>query len=375
MTDLPTGTSDPPSFSTCDKSVKGDISRNGRHFGQLVERMVKFALLAASGVQAGSLYGAYDVLSAAGAVWSMVDGVPQQPRFEVEIAGRTTQALVGSGGVAVRPTASFDDIGPVEAVYVPAISFDPSVPLETAYGQELAFISRQHAAGAMIASACSGSLLVAAAGLLDDQEATTHWAFAPLMRRLFPAVRLREDQVFIASGRGGRILSAGGGTGWHDVILYLIARYGSLELARQQARMFLLQWHPDGQSPFAACLAVDMDAAVQSAQAWLAENVDAESPVARAASVARLPQRTFARRFRQATGMSPLAFVQRLRVEHAKELIEKGATDMEAVGDAVGYRDQVSFRRIFRRLVGMTPAEYRRRFALPPSVRAAAVHM
>lgn len=337
--------------------------------------VVKFALLAGSGVQAGSLYGAYDVLSAAGAAWSVVDGEPRLPRFEVEIAGRTTGPLDGSAGIVVQPTTSFKDIGDVDVVYVPAVTFDPSIRLETAYSEELAFISRQHAAGALIASACSGSLLVAAAGVLDDEEATTHWAFAPLFRRLFPAVRLREDQVFMASGKGGRILSAGGGTGWHDVVLYLIARYGSLELARQQARMFLMQWHPDGQSPYSACLAVDADAAVQNAQAWLAQNIGAESPVARAASIARLPPRTFARRFRQATGMSPLVFVQRLRVEHAKEMIEKGETDMEALSEAVGYKDQVSFRRIFRRFVGMTPVEYRRRFALPPSIRGAALHV
>lgn len=335
--------------------------------------MIRIALLAAPGVQAGSLFGAFDVLSAAGSTWSLVDGTRPSPLFEATIVARTPDALPGSGGVAVSPTSSFDDIETVDIVYVPAVSLDPAVPIEEAYAAELAFIARQQEAGALIASACSGSLLVAATGMLDGSEATTHWAFASLFRRLFPAVQLREDKVFIASGEGDRVLSAGGGTGWQDVILYLIARYGSPDLARQQARMFLLQWHPDGQSPYAACMArsAEADAAIQGAQAWLAGHVHVERPVAQAAGIAGLPLRTFARRFRHATGMSPIEFVQRLRVEKAKEMIEHGATDMEALGEAVGYRDTVSFRRVFGRLVGMTPAQYRRRYALPPPLMAA----
>lgn len=335
--------------------------------------MPRIALLAAPGVQAGSLYGAFDVLSVTGAAWSLVDGREPSPLFEAMIVGRTKEALPGSGGVAVHPSRSFEEVGFVDIVYVPAITLDPTVPIEDAYAAELEFIAEHHTAGALIASACSGSLLVAATGILNGSEATTHWAFASLFRKMFPTVRLREDQVFIASGEGDRVLSAGGGTGWQDVILYLIARFGSLDLARQQARMFLLQWHPDGQSPYAACLAraSEADAAVQGGQAWLAANVHSESPVTRAAAVARLPLRTFARRFRQATGMSPIVFVQRLRVEKAKEMIEHGAEDIDALAEAVGYKDAVSFRRIFRRLVGMTPVQYRRRYALPPPLTVA----
>lgn len=335
--------------------------------------MLQIALLAPPGVQAGSLYGAFDILSVTGCTWSMVDGTPPSPLFDTRIVGRATSGVRGSGGVAVHPTAAFRDAETADIVYIPAITFDLSEPIEGAYGPELAYVAERHGAGALIASACSGSMLVAATGLLDGSEATTHWAFAGLFRQLFPDVRLCEDQVFIASGDGDRVLSAGGGTGWQDVILYLIARYGSLDLARQQARMFLMQWHPDGQSPYAACMAraADADAAIQGAQAWLADNVIAERPVEQAAEIARLPQRTFARRFRQATGMSPITFVQRLRVEKAKELIERGAADVEALGEAVGYRDAVSFRRVFNRLVGMSPSQYRRRYALPQKIATA----
>lgn len=330
--------------------------------------MVRVALLAAPGVQAGSLYGAFDVLSTAGASWGVVDGKEPEPLFQTVIVGRTANTISGFGGVAVEPGTDFDHFGAADIVYVPAVAIDPAAPLDEAYAAELAFISDQHAAGALIASACSGSLLVAATGILDGSEATTHWAFASYFRKAFPAVRLREDQVFIASGEGDRILSAGGGTGWQDVVFYLIARYGSLELARQQSRMFLLQWHPDGQSPYASCMAhaLEADAAIQAARAWMAKNADSENPVEKASRIARLPPRSFARRFRQATGVTPIAFVQRLRVEKAKEMIEHGATDVEALGEAVGYKDTVSFRRVFSRLVGLTPAQYRRRYALPP---------
>jgi transcriptional regulator GlxA family with amidase domain len=209
--------------------------------------------------------------------------------------------------------------------------------------------------------------VLAEAGLLDGEEATTHWGYAPLFRRLYPQVTLCADRLLVQSGRGHSIVCSGGASSWQDLVLLMIARYGSNEEAIRISKLFLYQWHREGQLPYASMIQnVDHgDAVVNDAQTWLAHNYQQADVVAGLVRRSGLPKRTFDRRFKAATGYSPLAYVQTLRIEEAKQALERSATPVEAIGREVGYEDAASFRRLFRRLAGMAPAEYRKKFQLP----------
>ena len=175
---------------------------------------------------------------------------------------------------------------------------------------------------------------------------------------------MREQAALVASGEGQRLVMAGGGTSWLDLTLYLIARATNVEIAMQTARVFLIDWHDVGQQPFASLARARQvdDAVIARCQVWIAEHYAEAAPVAAMVRLSGLPERTFKRRFRHATGLGPLEYVHTVRLEEAKQMLEAENAPVETVAHAVGYEDAGFFNRLFRRKVGLTPGQYRRRF-------------
>jgi transcriptional regulator GlxA family with amidase domain len=221
-----------------------------------------------------------------------------------------------------------------------------------------------HRQGAVIASVCSGTLVLAEAGLLNGRDAAAHWAYGELFERHYPAIRMRKESVLCLSAAQDGIVTAGGVTAWQDLALYLIARFCGHRQAFETAKIHLLSGHEHGQLPFTAMnrqLAAE-DRVIAECQTWIADNFVLANPVQSMAKRAGLNGRTFSRRFQAATGRSPLDYVIEVRVEAAKQMLENGNESMDEIGVAIGYGDPASFRRIFRRQSGMTPAAYRKKF-------------
>jgi len=175
---------------------------------------------------------------------------------------------------------------------------------------------------------------------------------------------VRTQKALVVDGEGQRLVMAGGGTSWLDLALYLIARTAGVEVAMQTARVNLIDWHEVGQQPFARLARsrqVD-DAVIARCQTWIAEHYSEPTPVSAMTALSGLPERSFKRRFKEATGMAPLEYVHTLRLEESKQMLEAGSEPIEAIANAVGYEDAGFFGRLFRRQVGLTPAQYRRRF-------------
>ncbi len=156
----------------------------------------------------------------------------------------------------------------------------------------------------------------------------------------------------------------GGGTSWQDLTLFLIGRFVGLKEAMEVARTYLVDWHDIGQRPFASLLMAKQitDALIGRCQEWVGAHYAEPSPVAAMIKLSGLPERSFIRRFSKATGMLPLDYVHSLRLEEAKQMLETGDLPVEAIANEVGYEDTSFFGRLFRRKVGLTPAQYRRRF-------------
>lgn len=313
------------------------------------------------------IYGVFDTLWAAGRIALN----PPDPIFEPRIVAAERGPIELITGVTIVAQDSIDDVRETDIVFVPnPIVWTPE-DLKALDPRLIGWIAKMHRQGALTCSACGGSLVLAAAGLLTDRETTTHWSHVPVFRQAFPDIRLQEDRILVQTGDGHRILSCGGASSWQDLALLLIARFGSGPEAIRISRFFLYQWHRDGQLPYASMVVnvVHGDALVLKLQTWLAENYGRPDVVAEAARRSGLPKRTFDRRFRKATGYSPLAYVQALRIGEAKQILETESIPVDSVGREVGYEDAASFRRLFRRLTGIPPSDYRRRFRIPDYAR------
>jgi len=326
---------------------------------------VNVAILAFPETSASVVYGMYDLFMSAGRDWSvLVEGRPgAQLIHPLVVAARPGPLQIGNE-VRITPETTLDDCPPVDIVCVPEVNLPPGEPLTERFQREIDWLRARHSGGATLATACSGAMLLAESGLLNGCEATTHWAWCDVMRTRYPEVRVQEQRALVVSGEGQRLVMAGGGTTWLDLALYLIARAVGVETAMQVARVNLIDWHAIGQQPFARLARTRQveDAVIARCQSWIAEHYDEPAPVAGMARLSGLAERSFKRRFRETTGLSPLEYVHTLRIEEAKQMLETGDQPVEAVANAVGYEDAGFFSRLFRRKVSLTPAQYRKRF-------------
>jgi transcriptional regulator GlxA family with amidase domain len=322
-------------------------------------------LLASAETSPSVLYGLYDVLYSVGAVFlDMTCGEPGLEALDVRIVAAEAEPFRCLGAVTVEPHDAIEAVERADVVVVCDMYTPIHEPISGCYPREIAWLRKMHAGGALIASVCSGSLVLAEAGLLDGHEAAAHWAYGDLFRRCYPAVSMREDSVLCLSGEKAGVVTAGGVTAWHDLALYLIARLCGRQQAVLTSKVFLISSHDEGQLPFAAMTRrIDAsDAVISECQSWISENYRAANPVQRMAERSGLNPRTFARRFRAATGYQPIDYVQALRVEEAKQMLETDEGGVDDIAEAVGYDDPASFRRLFKRRAGLTPAAYRRKF-------------
>lgn len=324
----------------------------------------RIALLAAPTSSAAILYGLYDVLYSVGAVYpDMVLGEPGPASLDVRIVSSDGQPFRCPGNVLVEP---HDSLASLEHCDL-ALVCDMYSPVHAVARQDYAvyrpWLGRMHAQGAVVASVCSGALVLAEAGLLEGREVASHWAYAELFAREYPRTRLRRDSILCLTHESEGIVTAGGVTSWQELALWAIARLCGEAAARQTDKVHLLSGHEAGQLPFAAMnRRVDpADGVIARVQEWLGANYQLANPVQNMVALSGLGARTFARRFHAATGRSPIDYVQALRIEEAKQILETSALPVDEVSWQVGYQDPAAFRRTFRRFAGLTPAEYRRR--------------
>ena len=318
------------------------------------------------------VYGVFDTLWAAGRSWAHIKG-GGQPLFAPRLVAAEAGPMALITGVGIIPQATIADVRRTDIVFVPNVMIDTAEGVRMLDRRTIGWIREMYAGGAQLCATCGGALVLAEAGLLDGAQATTHWAYAPLFRELFPNVTLHVERLLVQSGPGYRVVCSGGASSWQDLALLLIARHGGTAEAIRMSKLFLYQWHRDGQLPYASMVqnVNHGDPVILHCQDWIAQNYQRRDIVAALVRESGLPKRSFDRRFRAATGYSPLAYIQTLRVEEAKQLLETSTVAVENVGREVGYEDAASFRRLFRRLTGIAPGDYRRKFQ-PPRIVAQA---
>jgi transcriptional regulator GlxA family with amidase domain len=325
----------------------------------------RIAIVATPLSSASVVYGMYEMFKCAGRDWPwMLNGRYGQSVLDPVIVAAQAGEVTGCNQLPIRVEMALSECKSPAVVCVPESLLMPEHAQPGLFAAEADWLRECHANGSLVTAACSGAMLLAQAGLLDGHEATTHWAYCEAMQRRHPSVRVQPQRALVATGEGHRLVMAGGGSSWMDLGLYIIARCVDVDTAMQVARVLLIDWHHVGQQPFARVARskqVD-DALIGRCQVWIAEHYADAAPVAAMVQQSGLPQRSFQRRFKLATGMAPLEYVHTMRIEEAKHLLETSELAVAAVAQEVGYDDAAFFARLFRRQVNLTPPQYRRRF-------------
>ena len=334
---------------------------------------LRVSLLVLPDATLGSLTGMLDTLSCFPLLGTFDDSVPTEPPFAVELVAASAGSVPTASGVSLPVHRSIADPARTDIAIVPSLLVAGGAWHRGRYPDLVAWLERVHGEGAMLCSACSGVLLIAETGLLSSRDATMHPAYADTFRSNFPDIRLRLEETLVTTGEREELVMAGASASWHDLVLYLVARHVGPTAAQAVAKFLLLQWHTDGQAPYVpfAPPGDHGDAIVLRAQEWLQTGYAVAAPVTELVERSGLPERTFKRRFARATGYSPIAYVQHVRVEEAKRRLERTSAPVDAISYAVGYEDPASFRRLFKRITGVPPGVYRRKLQLPAFARSA----
>jgi transcriptional regulator GlxA family with amidase domain len=314
-----------------------------------------------------TLSGIFDVMNASAIIDSSTPGAVKGRPFRTEIVGEQQGWLDLASGIPIQVQRPIAAIKSTDVVIVPSVVLQPGGWRIGRHPAIVSWLRTMHERGAVLCSACSGAFLLAETGSLDAQNVTVHFSYAREFATTFPEVSIHPEQALVVSGRREEFVSSGASTSWHDLVLYLIARFAGATTAQSVARFFALQWHQDGLAPYVVFEGFHDhgDREVLAAQQWLSRHFAVASPVEEMIKRSRLAASTFKRRFAGATGLTPITYVQRLRIEDAKRRLERTAASIDTIGWQVGYEDAAFFRRLFKRTTGLTPGAYRRRFQIP----------
>lgn len=332
----------------------------------LESKPAEAVILALPETAGSALYGMVDVLASTGTLWrELVGADPGHRMIEPRIVSPSRDTFKCGNGIPVSPDLTIDETRAPEILILPELWLSPTDDMGERYADLKDWIRGCYDSGSMIYSACSGSVLLAATGLLDGREATSHWGYQDLFRQSFPEVHFNPAPSLVIADPMGRIVTAGGTTSWHDLALHIIARHCSAGEALRIAKVYLFKWHSEGQLPFQSLVRYQShaDSAVRCAENWLAIHFREPDAVFKAIAASSIPERSLKRRFKTATGSTLIERIQNLRIEEAKRIFETGGVPVDDVAAEVGYENQAFFRRLFKRATGLTPGAYRRMFS------------
>jgi transcriptional regulator GlxA family with amidase domain len=311
-----------------------------------------------------------EIFRNAGVLWNLLNGTAPNPCFRVTTASLDGAPVVTDHLVSLTPSCALEAVERPDIVFVPAGGLPLDTLVRTGYVIDaviacnsgvVPWLRRWAAQGTKVAGVCSGVALLAEAGLLAGKRATTHWGLTQVYRNRFPDVHWEPEYLITDEAD---VFCSGGINSAADLSLYLVERFSGREVALACAKALLIEMPRTWQVAFShvSLHKHHQDEAVQKVQDWLHEHIcEPISVDAIAARVAMSP-RNFGRRFKNATGHTPLSYIHAARVQIAKQLLEEGKRTVQEVSCDVGYEDAIYFRELFKRHTGVCPTEYRNKF-------------
>lgn len=283
------------------------------------------------------------------------------PLFNVQLVALTKEVRLHGGVFSVHADKLIGDVEQTDLIIIPALFGDMKNAVEV-NKEVIPWIIEQHNNGAEVASLCVGAFLLASTGLLKDKKCSTHWAYYNEFRETFPDVEIMDGSI-ITEEKG--IYSSGGANSYWNLLLYILEKYTDRDTAILASKYFAIDIDRNSQSSFAIFNGQKdhNDEAVSLAQQYLEENFQEKISVDDVADHVAVSRRSFERRFKQATGNTVLEYLQRIKIEAAKRSFESSRKNINEVMFDVGYTDTKAFRNVFKKITGLTPIEYRNKYA------------
>ncbi len=284
----------------------------------------------------------------------------KEPAFNVTLAGATKDVVLNGGIYTVHADKTIQEITKTDLIIIPALFGD----MGQAVLQNKAlvpWITQQHNAGAEVASLCVGAFLLAETGLLNGKKCSTHWGFQNEFRERFPDVEVQDGNI-VTEEQG--IYSSGGANSYWGLLLYLVEKYTDRETAILASKYFAIDIDRNSQSAYALFKGQKKhtDTAIKKAQSYIEEHYQEKVTVEELATYVSLGRRSFERRFKDATNNTVLTYIHRIKMEAAKRTFENSRKNINEVMYDVGYTDTKSFRTMFKKITGLTPAAYRNKY-------------
>ena len=326
--------------------------------------MPRAAILTFDECQASSIGGFADILQVANSHLRRQQGAAAA-QFEWHFVSSLGNPIVASNGLQLQ-THKLEPGERYDLVFIPSLHYGGQRQFDQILDR-LADTSNwlvaQWRAGAWIAANCTGTFILAQTGLLDGRTVTTTWWLERQFRARYPKVDLQIRSVITESDR---LVCAGASASYLLQAIRIIERFSGPAIASQAAKSMLIDVSQTSQVPYLPLLAerAHSDSLVERAQHWLQSNMTDELRISELAEALAISDRTLIRRFKAALDQTPLAYLQDLRLEAARALLETGDLSVEVIGGQVGYNDTSSFSRLFRQRIGMSPGAYRRRFQI-----------
>lgn len=285
----------------------------------------------------------------------------EKAMYHIELLGATKNDLLKNHFLTVKPQLSIEECDKTDLIIIPA-SLIRSYETATENNKRLIdWVTRQYKSGAEIASMCAGSFMLASTGLLSGKTCSTHWALAENFRFLFPEVKLQTDQL-ITDENG--IYTNGGAYSFLHLLLYLVEKFYDRKTAIHCAKYFQIDLDRNLQAEFSIFNGhkKHQDEAILTAQYFIEENYQEKISIEKLSTDLNIGRRNFDRRFIKSTGLTPLDYLQRVKVEAAKKLFESTRKTVSEIMYEVGYNDAKAFRDVFNRVTGLSPIAYKSKY-------------
>jgi transcriptional regulator GlxA family with amidase domain len=322
--------------------------------------MYSIAILALQNCMYSSITGPLDIFAVAALDQQSPPDAAAGPLFQPTIVAPAGRLITAFNGTPIRAGASFLPDRVYDIVFIPAVFGELEQILTD--DETIGWLAGQGRRGACLCSVCAGAFLLARTGLLQGKKATTHWNLADRFAGMFPEIELKREKMLVDEGD---CITAGGVFAYTDLSLHLVSRFGSPELAARLSRILLLDPARRLQTPYMTHTFTKNhgDADIREIQEWLEENYFRPVSIGELADKAVLGERTFMRKFKRATGETPLEYLQQLRIEAARRLLTTTTENIDEITLRTGYEDAGSFRKLFKRYTGLSPSAYRKKFS------------
>lgn len=302
--------------------------------------------------------GVWDILSLAN---NLSNQYSESLLFNLKLIGESKSPINSFSGLPLTPHCSINTKESFDIIYIPGFMGNEQEIIKR-NKKLINWVSRIKPNRTILSAACNGNILLAESGILDNHSATTHWSLKEKFKDNYRKVKVQPEKIIVDNGN---IISAAGVTSYFNLSIHLIRRFSDDEIALSCAKLFLVDSGRKIQTPYQQVHFSKShgDEVIAKAQEWIESNFKENITLSKLESVINISAKTLTRRFKKATGETPMTYLQKLRVETAKRLLESSDITFNEVTWRVGYNDSSSFHRAFKLETGLTPIDYRNKFS------------